>query len=87
MVFRIEVHTSNFSVRLLIKKLDKIIKATKKVLKEIFISFINMQLLVKFLSFYFQVIRLGQGFIQKLWHFINKYPYSAFRTSLKCIFA
>lgn len=52
MVFGIEVDTSNFSARFPKEKLNKAIISTKKVLKEKFVSFIDMQLLVKFLSFY-----------------------------------
>lgn len=62
-VFEIKVNTSNFSVRLSKKKINKTIKVIEKILKKKSISFTNMQLLVRFLLFWSQVIRLKQVFM------------------------
>lgn len=58
-VFGIEVNTSNFSAIFPKKKLNKTIKSTKKVLKEISVSFMDIQLLIEFLFFYYKIVRLG----------------------------
>lgn len=82
-VFGIKVDISNFLARLLKEKIDKAVKATKKILKKKFVSFTDMQLLVGFLSFCSQVVNLEQVFMQRLWDFINQYLCSAAKISLR----
>ena len=65
-VFGIEIDISNFTVRLLRKKLEKAINATTKIFKERSVSFIDMRLLVRFFSFYLQVVKLGRVFMRML---------------------
>lgn len=52
-VFGIEIDTRSFKTKILIKKLEKTIKITIKILAKQLITFLNILLLVRFLSFYF----------------------------------
>lgn len=70
-VFGIKVDTSYFIACLPKEKLDKATRAITKVLSQKSVSFIDMQLLVGFLLFYLQVVRLGRVFMKRLWDFIN----------------
>lgn len=58
-VFGIEIDISLSIARLLQNKLKKAIGAMSKVLNQKAINYINIQLLVKFLSFYSQAVRLS----------------------------
>ena len=62
-VFEIKLNTNGFIFRLLKKELDKIKDAKAKILKNISISFLEIQLLAVFLCFCFQAAHLGQIFI------------------------
>ncbi len=65
-VFGIEVDKSSFTARLPPEKLEKAIKATAKVLAEQFVSFLDIQSLVGFLSFCYQAVRLSYFFMRRL---------------------
>ncbi len=84
-VFGIEVDTSCFTARLPKKKLDKVTRATAKVLSQRSVSFIDMQSLVGFLSFCAQAFMLGCVFMRRLWDFINHFPRAGPRTILRKI--
>ncbi len=84
-VFGIEIDTSSVTARLLIDKLEKAIKVTAKILNQKSISFIDMQLLIGFLSFCSQAVKLGRVFTRRLWDFTNHYPCNGPRTTLKKI--
>ena len=73
-VFGIEVDTSSFTSRLPWDKLEKAILASSKVLSQKTVSYIDIQSLVRFLSFCSQAVRLGRVFMRRLWDFINHYP-------------
>lgn len=84
-VFGIEVDTSCFRARLPKEKLDKVTKATAKVLSQKLVNFIDIQSLVGFLSFCSQAVRLGCVFMRRLWDFINDFPRTGPRTILRRI--
>lgn len=65
-VFETKIDTTNFTVKLLDKKLEKAMKITSKILAKQSIIFLDIQFLVNFLSFYSQVVGLGKVFIQNL---------------------
>ena len=73
-VFGIEIDISLFTARLPADKLKKAIRATLKVLSQKAVSFINIQSLMRFLSFCSQAVRLGRVFMRRLWDSINHYP-------------
>lgn len=84
-VLGIEIDTTSFTARLSSEKLEKTIDATSKILKERFVSFIDIQSLIGFLSFCSQAVRLGRVFMRRLWDFINHFPRGAQKTSLRRI--
>lgn len=63
-VFEIEIDTKNFIARLLNNKLEKTGKAISKVLTKQLVTFLDIQLLVGFLSFCLHAVRLGKVFIK-----------------------
>lgn len=65
-VFRIKMNTASFTARLPADKLEKAVKATAKVLSQKAVSFIDIQSLVGFHSFYSQAVRLGRVFMRRL---------------------
>lgn len=62
-VFGIKINTKSFIARLLNKKPDETIKATSKVLAKQLVTFLDIQFLVEFLSFYSQAVCLERVFI------------------------
>ncbi len=84
-VFGIEVDTSSFTAQLPRDKLEKAILASSKVLSQKAVSYIDIQSLVRFLSFCSQAVRLGLVFMRRLWDFINHYPRDATRSTLRRI--
>ncbi len=70
-VFGIEVDTSKFTARLPKEKLEKAKNTSSKILEQKSVRLIDIQLLVKFLSFCSQAVRLGRVFMGRLWDFIN----------------
>ncbi len=84
-VFGIEVDTSLFTARLSRDKLEKTILASSKVLSQKAISYIDIQSLVRFFSFYFQSVRLGRVFMERRWDFMNHYSRDATRSTLRRI--
>ncbi len=84
-VFGIEVVTSSFTARLPRNKLEKAILASLKVVSQKAVSYIDIQSLVRFLSFCSQAVSLGRVFMRRLWDFINHYPRDATRSTLRRI--
>lgn len=72
-VFGLEIDTSLFTAQLPVNKREKKNKVTLKGFSQEMVSFINIQSLIRFLSFCFQAIRRGRVFIKKRWNFINHY--------------
>lgn len=73
-VFGTEINKESFTARLLKNKLDKVIKATEKVLAIYSATFLDIhESLVGFLLFYSQAVQLERVFMRKLWDFVNKY--------------
>lgn len=65
-VFEIKINMLTFIARLLAKKLNKTVKVIIKILAEKSLNLFKIQSLVRFLSFCFQVVHLGQISISKL---------------------
>ena len=86
-VFGIGVDTTNFTARLPNEKLEKAIRAMAKVLGEPSVSFLDMQSLVGFLSFFSQAVRLGRVFMRGLWDFAKQYPRSSTKVTRRTISA
>ena len=84
-VFGNEVDTSKFTARLPKEKLGKAKNTTTKILGQRSVSFIDIQSLVSFLPFCSQAVRLGHVFMKGLWDFINHYPRSFSKTTLRKI--
>ncbi len=84
-VFEIEIDTSSFTVWLPGYKLEKAVRAILKVLSQKAVSFIDIQSLMGFFSFCSQAVRLDRVFVRKLWDFINRYPRSESKSTLRRI--
>lgn len=84
-VFGIEIDISCFIIRLPKEKLDKTTRATVISLSQKFVSFIDIQSLVTFLLFCSQAVRLGRIFMRRLWDFINYFPRTGPKTTIKRI--
>ncbi len=80
-VFGIAVDTPSFTARNPRDKLEKAILGSSKVLSQKAVSYIDIQSLVRFLSFCSQAVRLGCVFMRRLWDFINHYPRDAIRST------
>ena len=68
-------------------KLEKAKNTTSKILRQKSVSFIDIQSLMGFLLFCSQAVRLGRVFVGRLCDFVNHYPRSAPRTTLRRILA
>lgn len=62
-IFEIEIDTKNFIAKLSNKKLEKTVKTISKVLAKQLIIFLNIQFLIRFVSFCFQVMHLKNIFM------------------------
>lgn len=72
-VFGIKVNTSIFTARLPKDKLERAIKSTAEVLANSSVSLLDLQLLVGFLSFCSQAVKLGRVFMKRLRGFVNQF--------------
>jgi hypothetical protein len=70
-IFDIEMNIDQFIARLFSNKLTRVIEYTRLVLKKTFITLLDMQSLMKFLSFCSQAVRLDRVFMRRLWDFMT----------------
>ena len=84
-VLGIKIDTSSFTSRLPADKLKKAIRAPLKVLSQKVVSSIDIHLLVRFLSFCSQAVRLGHVFMRRLSDFINHYLRGGPKSTLRRI--
>ena len=78
-----ELDTSSFTAQLRCDEVEKAILASSKVLSRKAVSYVDIQSLVGFLSFWSQAIRLGYMFMRRLWDFINHYPSDVTRSTIR----
>lgn len=80
-VFGIKVDISTFTARLPQDKLERAIRRTSEALSDSSnsISYLDIQSLVGFLSFWSQAARLERGFMRWLWDYVNYFPRGASR--------
>lgn len=62
-IFKIKIGTRKFTVKLLEKKLEKIVKVTSKVLAKQLVIFLDIQFLLQYFFYYSQAIFLRKIFI------------------------